>query len=89
MITDILITFAYTIINAIINIFPTSTGFSGDVNTAFTALGGYVGIWKSILPISTLATCLSLVIGIELSVFLFKTLKWIISHIPQIGGKGN
>jgi len=89
MITDLFINFSYIVINTIVNFFPISSGFGSEVATAFSSLGGYLGVWSPILPISTLATCVSLVLGIELSIFGFKSFKWIFSHIPWIGGKGN
>jgi len=52
-------------------------------------LGGYLTMWSPILPISTLIACLTLVFGVEIGIFSFKGIKWIISHIPFIGGKGH
>lgn len=89
MITDSIISIAFTVLSWIISIFPTSTGFSTDVTTAFTTIGGYVGMWTGLLPMSILATAIGIVFSVEIIIFLFKTVKWIASHIPWIGGKGN
>jgi len=89
MITTAIIQLAYSLISWLINIFPASTGFPAAATTAFSSLGGYIGVWDPILPIATLATCVSLVFALEIGIFGFKTLKWIFSHIPYIGGKGH
>jgi len=88
MITNALILVALFIINLIVFIFPASTGFPDEVSTAVTALGGYAGIVNPIFPLDTLATILGLVITFELVVFAFKGLKWVMSHIPYVGGRG-
>lgn len=76
------------ILSAIIAILPTSTGFPSEVTDAFTTMAGYVQILDTILPISTLATVLGILIAVDLAIFGFKTLKWLVSHIPFVGGRG-
>lgn len=89
MILDALINIARSILGWVIDLFPNSTGFDSSVHTAFSSLGGYLEIWKPILPMSTVLFMLGIIILVELSIFGFKTFKWIISHIPYVGGKGN
>lgn len=89
MITSIFITLAFSVLSWVIGILPDSSGFPADATTAFQSLGGYLGIWDPILPIATLATCVGLVFAVELGIFAFKSVKWIISHIPWIGGRGH
>jgi len=72
-----------------IGILPTGGVFPTEVHTAFTTLGDYIGFFDVFIPISTVLFCLTLVFGVEIAIFGFKTVKWIISHIPIIGGKGN
>jgi len=88
MITSFLLTLAVTVLNTILLIFPASSGFPSQVDTAVAFVAGYVGILDPIVPLSTLATILTLVITFELAVFAFKGFKWLISHIPFVGGKG-
>jgi len=88
MIIDAIINFAYFLIQTFIGFFPSSTGLPDEVHTAASAIGGYFGIWDPVLPLDTLATCVGLIISVELGIFGFKTFKWIISHVPWIGGKG-
>lgn len=89
MITTAIIIIAYQLISWFLMILPASNGFPIEAHTAMTSLGGYLDIWSPILPITTLMTVLTFVFGVEISIFGFKSVKWIISHIPWVGGKGN
>jgi hypothetical protein len=76
------------VLQLITSILPTSSGFPVEVQDAFNTMGGYVMILDSILPIGTLATVLGILIATDLIIFGFKTFKWVISHIPAVGGRG-
>lgn len=76
------------ILSLIIGVLPTGNGFPPQVAEAFTALGGYVQILNTLLPIPTMAWALGILISVDVAVFSFKTFKWILSHIPAVGGKG-
>jgi len=76
------------ILQLIVSILPTSTGFPSEVTAAFVTFGGYVQILDTVLPIATLATVLGILVAVDLSIFAFKTFKWIFSHLPFIGGRG-
>lgn len=89
MITTAFINTSYYLLSMIVGIFPASTGFPASVMESATSLGGYVGIFDPLLPISTMATALTLIIGVELSIFGYKTTKSLIAHLPQVGGKGH
>lgn len=88
MITAFFYNFAFAILSAIINIFPTGTGFPTEVHTAVAGIGKYIQLIDTLVPISTLATVIGLVFTVEIAFFGFKTLKWLLSFIPIIGGKG-
>jgi len=75
-------------LSVIIPIFPLSTGFSSDVHDAFVFFGSKATILDPIFPFATMGSVIGLVIGVELLIFGFKGIKWIISHIPWIGGRG-
>jgi len=87
MIVNAIIFTAYTVISFIVGLFPLSTGFPQAAHTAMTTLGGYMGVWSPILPLATLLTVVTLVLSVEVGIFGFKTIKWVVSHIPWIGGK--
>jgi hypothetical protein len=86
---DSILNILYSFLQFLINIFPVGTGFSTGFHTAMTSLGAYLHILDPIIPINILLTCLLFIFGVEIAIFGFKTLKWIISHIPWIGGHGN
>lgn len=85
-----MITFAlnvvYSFLSWLISVFPVGTGFPDGIHSAFSTLGGYFHILDPLVPISTLLTCVLLVFGVEIALFAFRTLKWILSYIPFIGG---
>ena len=76
------------ILSGIIGLFPVGTGFSATVHSAFSGLGAYLGILDPLIPISTLISAVTLIVSVELALYSFRSLKWLISHIPAIGGKG-
>lgn len=88
MISNAFIGLGYFVVSGILYILPNSTGFPAEAHTAAAGLGGYVGIWNPLVPMTTLGTILTFIFTVEIAIFSFKTTKWIISHIPFIGGKG-
>jgi len=72
----------------IVSVFPEGDGFPQLVHTAAQQVGGYVGILDPIFPIDTLYQIIVLVIVIEIAILSFKSFKWIISHLPFVGGRG-
>lgn len=88
MITTGFVYLGATILSLIVAILPTSTGFPAELSSAFVTMGGYVQILDTILPVSTLATVLGILISVDLAIFGFKTFKWLISHLPFVGGRG-
>lgn len=88
MILSAVINLAYYLISSIVNVFPVSSGFTSEATNAIHSIAGYLFIWDPLVPISTLATVVGLVFALEIGVFTFKTIKWIMSHVPMVGGKG-
>lgn len=76
-----------TLLNAVLGLFPNSTGTPAGFTNAVDTLAGYVGILDPLVPLDTLATVFTLIISYELAVFTFRGFRWIISHIPFIGGR--
>lgn len=79
----------FNFLQYIIDLFPSSTGFPSSFHTAVISLGGYLHILDPLVPINIMLTCLTLIFSVEVGIFGFKTLRWLISHIPFIGGRGN
>jgi len=88
MITTAFFTMAASSLNWVLGFLPAAATFPADAHTAASALGGYLGILSPIAPISTLLTLVGLVLTIELSLFAFRSFRWVASHLPYIGGKG-
>lgn len=76
------------LLQLVIFVLPVGTGFPPEVQSAFTSLGGYVGLLNTLLPISTLAAVLAILIATDIAIFGFKTFRWIIGYIPFVGGRG-
>jgi len=88
MITTAFLAIVNYFFQLIVNVFPVGNGFPSQVHTASQQIGGYVGILDPIFPIDTLYQIIILVIVIEIAILGFKSLKWVISHIPFVGGRG-
>jgi len=88
MIGDLFFSIVYWFANGLINMFPPSTGFPSEILPAAQTIGEYFGMFSPLISISTLLSCLTLVFSVEIAIFGFRTLKWVISHLPFIGGKG-
>jgi len=93
MIIQAFINIAYLIINFIVSQFPDSTGFPQEVHDAVATLAGYIGgmlgIFSPMIPLATMALALGTIFTVEMLILGFKSFRWIMSHIPWIGGKGN
>jgi len=89
MIITAIMTLGYIVVSAILSIFPSSSGFPPDLLAAAAFLGEKAAELNVILPLDTMAVCLSIIFGVEISIFGFKTVKWLIAHLPYVGGKGN
>jgi len=88
MIPNAILTIAYSILNWLIELLPASTGWPTEAHAAMSGLGGYMGVWSPVLPLTTLATVITVIFSVEIGIFGFKTVKWVMSHIPFIGGRG-
>jgi len=86
MIGDFFLNIAYWFLSTIIGFLPTSTGFPPTVLQGATYLGGFVGMLDPIVPMGTLATVVAIAFTVEIAIFGFKTLRWLLGHIPLIGG---
>jgi len=90
MITTAIINLGFSVISSFIGFFPVGSGFSSEFHSSISFLGQYarLDMLSPLIPIGSLYTAMILLFGIEIVVFGFKTLKWIISHLPWIGGRG-
>lgn len=76
------------LIGALLLILPSGTGFPPEVTTAITEMGSYVVLLDTLLPVATLGIVLAILFSVELAIFGFKALRWMVSFLPFIGGRG-
>ncbi|MFA6251562.1 MAG: hypothetical protein WC603_02975 [Candidatus Paceibacterota bacterium] len=85
---DFLAQQVHSFLSFLIGLFPSGTGFPEGFHTAMATLGGYVHLLDPLVPMATLLTCVTLIFTVEIAIFGFKVLRWILSHVPFLGGKG-
>jgi len=93
MITSTIIHGAYYVLSILLawlsNVeFLQSSGFPDAAHSAARAIGGAWAMWDLLIPVTSFMLAVTFVMSVEIGIFAFKTAKWIISHIPFIGGKG-
>jgi len=88
MITTAFLAILNTFLELLVAVFPQGTGFPNVVHESATLVGGYVRTLDPILPVDTLYQILVLVVTVEIAILGFKSFKWLISHIPFVGGRG-
>jgi len=55
-----------------------------NLTSAIANIQGFITSVDPIFPITTLLACLSIILGIELAIFLYKGIMWLIKKIPGI-----
>jgi len=88
MITTGFINIGYYILHWLIGLFPVGSNLPASAHTAAAYLGSFFALIDPLVPTTTLATIVGLIFGVEIAFFGWRTLKWILSFIPFIGGRG-
>lgn len=88
MITDAFISIPYAFLSLIIGLLPASEGFPPEVLASASYIGSQIGMFEPLMPIATLSACLGILFAAQLGIWSWKSIKWIISHIPWFGGRG-
>lgn len=88
MITGFFINLVGYVLSYLVAKLPTSTGFPDEMVDGFDYLASFGSLLNTLLPVTTLSLALGILILVDNSAFGFKTFKWVISHLPFIGGKG-
>ncbi len=86
MITTAFITIVYAFIFAItapLRLLP-DVSLPGEVNSAISTAGGYLGTLNQIFPVNTLLTIFGLFLAIEVFILTYKLIMWVIRKIPGI-----
>lgn len=71
---------------AVLNFLPTADPLPTGFATSIDLIIGYMMSWNFLFPIQELLFCVGIIIGIEISIWLWKAFKWLL-HI--IRGSGN
>lgn len=79
---DAILNAVYKFLNFIISWFPAGTGFPVEVHNAFETLGSYVGFIDVFIPLTALLFCVKFLFAVEVGIFGFKTIKWILGFVP-------
>jgi len=77
-----------SILLATVALIPGDDGFPQGVTDMVTFLGGYTGYAGTFFPLADLAIVVRAVLAFELFVLSFALLRWAVSFIPWVGGKG-
>lgn len=88
MITTGLINISYYVLNWLISLFPVGSNLPTNVHTGASYLGGFFTLINPLVPTTTLAIIIGLIFTVEIAFFGWRTLKWVLSFIPLIGGRG-
>jgi hypothetical protein len=65
VITDLIISFTVSVVNAVQAILPSWSISLPSISSTGTAIGGYAALWNGYFPVATLATCLAAVLGVK------------------------
>jgi len=77
MITDGLISLPIAVLNALIGLLPTYTGFPVSVDNALTTMISFTSSLGDIFPVGDMFTALALIMTIEIAIMGFNTLAWL------------
>lgn len=84
MITSFLLYAIWGVVWVLTAVFRLLSDVSVDsgVGGAITTATQYIASWNAILPLSTIVTCISLLIGVELILASYKIVMWVIRRLP-------
>lgn len=75
------------VVNLIFSVFPDATLPQG-ISTAFVTATSSLWTLNAFIPVPTIVSAVSILMLTELTILQFKFWKWVVSHIPWIGGRG-
>lgn len=86
MITGFLLTILQTIVSAVLTPFQALPDVALDPNliNGIANVQGIMSTIEPIFPLETLLSILGIVVGIEIAIFTYKAIMWLIKKIPTI-----
>jgi len=85
MITEVLINLIYSIVSALLSLFPEFTGLPSGMGSAIDYIASFTYQIGDILPTATMWTIIKLSITLELAILSFNFLAWVF-HWKQAKG---
>lgn len=86
MITNFLLYILYLVIKVVISpitLLPNASLPVG-LSSALTTASGYISAFNTMLPMTTILLVVSTILIVELAIFTFKMINWVIKKIPFI-----
>lgn len=86
MITDAILGFVFDILTAVLSIFKSQPDvvLSPALANAISNVQGIMSTVSPFFPLDTLFVIIGIYVGIEVAIFLYKTIMWVIKKIPTI-----
>jgi len=73
----------FSAVIVILNLLPTTAQYPlpTEISSSLTLILGYAFAWNSIFPLDTLLTVALISIGLELAIFTWKIIRWVIGVV--------
>jgi len=81
MLTDAFLILFVLLLQAVVTALPVASADASSFGTSLTTLFETAYSFNDIFPIDTLLTCLSLVIFVEVALFIFKGSNWLYNKV--------
>jgi len=88
MISTAFINLAFYLITKFLSWFPAGAPLPSVFHTAGSSFGAYLSGINDLLPLDALFYCVVFVFTFEILIFGFMVLRWVVSFLPFIGGRG-
>lgn len=87
MIITLIVNIILIIVNFLLSFLPLNYVVNAGVASAFSSAGASLWTLHAFIPIDILFTAVFLVLMSELFILQFYFWRWVVSHLPWIGGR--
>lgn len=86
MITSAVLTILKDLLDAVLSPLLSQSDVVLDphLTSAVSNVQGFINTLDPIFPITTLLACIAIVLAVELAIFAYKAIMWLIKKIPMI-----
>lgn len=88
MILDILFFLPIQLFSLFVNVFPMSS-VNLSIASALDSVSSSLWALDSFIPVSVLLQVLGIIFSVEIIIFTFKGIRWVLSYIPFFGGSSS